>query len=143
MPPELSDFQRNPAWTIKGWINGDSDPSDCKGADEFMDKKIYSITKRQHTVTILDYLHGCKMARSRAEKMVSPQARKWCRYRSTDARLEQLCNEWIRYGAGYLRHLDAAYASRKSRFQEMTGGYYDLQMASDWAKYEEQTPGRQ
>lgn len=136
VPPELSPIQRDRSWTIRRWLVGDGMPVDCKQAHDFMDSKTYSITRRSSKVTILDYLHSCKTARKRAEEMALPQVTKWCLYRSTNDRLEELCSEWERHGDEYLSQLDSAYASTMARFQTMTNGYYDLQMDDGWVKRE-------
>lgn len=137
IPPELSSIQRDPTWTIKGWIVEDGMPSDCRKAHEFMDKKTYSVTRRTSKITVLDYLHSCKGAKERAAKMVLPQATKWCIYRATDPRLEQLCAEWEQHGDSYMRQFDAAYESTIARFESMTNGYYDQQIATEWAQRED------
>lgn len=94
-------------------------------ANEYMDDGISSKTRGSKTYHITDYLNSCKGAAQRAKDLVEPRAKKWCRYRHTDARLDELCSEWEQNSEIYLRKLRQGYGSTIARFQELTNGYYD------------------
>lgn len=125
VPPELSPEMRKSSWTIAHWISADKMHSDCKTANEYMDEGIASKTRRSKTYHITDYLNSCKGATQRAKDLVEPRVKKWCHYRHTDARLNEICSEWERNGERYLSKLRQDYDSTIARFQELTNGYYD------------------
>lgn len=130
IPPEISDRMRNPSWTIAYWITANELHSDCKKANEFMDENILekTISRRRggsYTLNILDYLKSCKNASQRSLELVQPRAKKWCHYKDTDARLDELCTEWEQNGQRYLAQIDLGYQETLGRFQKITNGYYN------------------
>lgn len=132
IPPILSERMRNSNWSIKYWISADRMQADCKTAHEYMDQGILekTITRRgrSRTYSIFDYLGSCKRASQRASDLVFPHVRKWCHYRDTDERLNELCSEWEVSGESYLNKIENEYISTENRFRKITNGYYDLQL---------------
>lgn len=131
IPPVLSERQRDPSWSIRSWVGADKIHGDCRIAHEYMDDGTLEKTIRKRrggtgtTHNIFEYLKSCKNAGQRAMDLVSPRAKKWCHYRSTDARLNELCEEWEKNGASYISTIELQYRETESRFREMTGGAYD------------------
>jgi len=132
IPPVLSDTMRDPSWSIKYWIGASENmmPGDCKTAHEYMDEGILEKTvhKRRggsYTHNIFEYLGGCKRSAKRAVESVYPYIAKWCHYRATDARLNELCSEWEENGDSYISTLEAQYTATETRFRQMTGSAYE------------------
>ena len=98
IPPTLSERMRNSSFSIKGWIGVDKIQSDCKTANVYMDEGIIEKQRIKrnvivHKYDIFGYLNSCKKASQRELNKVSPSIKKWCYYRSTDPRLEELWSE--------------------------------------------------
>ena len=130
IPPTLSDRMKDPSWTIRYWLGVDKMGHDCKIAHEYMDDGVLERTirgrrTRGRTHNIFEYLGSCKRAPQRAIAMVTPQAKKWCHYRKTDPRLEELCSEWEKNGGNYISMLEEQYKSTELRFRTITGSAYE------------------
>lgn len=129
IPPVLPDRMRDPSWTIRHWIGADGMSSDCRTAHEYMDDGVLEKTVRRRrgasrTYNIFQYLGSCKRAAQRAIDQVSPHAKKWCHYRATDARLNELCEEWEKNGESYISTIRANYDSTEARFRQIKGDAY-------------------
>jgi hypothetical protein len=133
IPPVLSDRMKDSSWTIRYWIGADGMSSDCRTAHEYMDDGILEKTVKRRrgaarTYNIFQYLGSCKRAAQRAIDQVSPHVKKWCHYRATDARLNELCEEWEQNGESYISTIQAHYDSTEARFRQITGDAYSEQL---------------
>jgi len=129
IPPVLPDRMKDPSWTIRHWIEADTMSSDCRTAHEYMDEGVIEKTVKRRrgaarTYNIFQYLGSCKRAAQRAIDQVSPYVKKWCHYRATDARLNELCEEWEQNGESYISTIQANYESTEARFRQITGDAY-------------------
>ena len=133
IPPVLSDRMKDPSWTIRHWIEADKMSSDCRTAHEYMDDGVLEKTVKRRrgaskTYNIFQYLGSCKRSAQRAIDQVSPHVKKWCHYRATDARLNELCEEWEKNGESYISTIQANYDTTEARFRKITGDAYSEEL---------------
>lgn len=125
--PILSDIQADPSWTIRKWLTVDDQNSDCAAANEMMDRGATEkqLTKRGvvvRTYKLSDYVHSCEtFASTMMVDVVDPQAKKWCAFRKSGTRFEQLCNEWTRNRSVYLVRAKAQSKPTVERYRQMVG----------------------
>ncbi|ECN0920297.1 hypothetical protein AAHT98_27300 (plasmid) [Klebsiella pneumoniae] len=98
-PPIISSTMRDPSWSIRYWLDVDKKSSDCVMADEIMDKggNVKILRKRGAVIKeyyLADYISSCKNRINRSLEMVDKRAKKWCDFKNTDHRLQELCTEW-------------------------------------------------
>jgi hypothetical protein len=98
VPPVLTSWQKNPSWNVGTWVGVDRKTSDCATADEFMDKGATErIVRRRGSVRryyLANYVRSCAGVFDSMVRVIEPQARKWCAYRTSDPRLDELCRDW-------------------------------------------------
>lgn len=126
IPPVLSPLQKQPDWTVRQWMGIGEKDSDCTRADEMMDKNIsQEIRIRRGRRTVVDLgelVSSCRNRPQRLIEMVDPQARKWCAYRTSDPRLDQLCQEWTSNRESYLAEIARTDGPMISRYDAIIGG---------------------
>ena len=123
-PPVLSKTMRDPTWSIKGWLSIGTKDGDCVFADEIMDeggnvkilKKGGAETRRYY---LADYIDSCE--RRQHLEFAAPAAEKWCAFRSTDDRLDQLCSEWMNNKDQYVREIQRTDAPTLERYRTYPG----------------------
>lgn len=132
IPPVLSERMKKSSWNISYWIGADKIDPDCKTAHEYMDERIlektYTRRGSSRTHSIFEYLGSCKRSAQRAFDQVSPSAKKWCHYRATDSKLEELCAEWEKNGNKYLNRKMLDFSEAEERFKKITNGAYSEQL---------------
>lgn len=120
-PPVLSAVQRDPKWNIGVFLGAGKKSYDCVSADDLMDQNAISKTVtrrgRSRTVYTEDYVKSCRSTFDSMVGVLRPQALKWCAYRSTDARLEALCQEWETKLPEYRARYDAANGPTLRRYE--------------------------
>lgn len=125
-PPVLTKRQRDPNFNIGTWIGVQSKTSDCAIADEFMDKSATSktVTRRGHSRTyyLSDYVKSCAGMFDSMVEIIRPQAVKWCAYRSTAVRLEELCRDWETNLPTYRSQFELVNGPTLRRYESFIGG---------------------
>lgn len=128
IPPALHDFQRNPDWTIRKWLEVGHKSASCEVADEMMDRnevtKVVRLGRRaKREKHLADYVSSCRDAGQYMIRIhVEPQATKWCLYRHTDPRLDVLCREWTENKSAYLEEIEVAKEPTLARYRSFSGG---------------------
>ncbi len=122
VPPTLSDIQQDPDWSIRRWIGVGIENRDCKMADEMMDQNATIKTMRRRRMVreyhLVDYIAGCRDSNAgMIRDIVEPQAKKWCQYRNTSPRLDELCNEWLEKTPKYLEAIRAMAEPTLKRYE--------------------------
>lgn len=127
VPPVLSDIQADPSWSIRKWLSVDEKSSDCEMADEMMDNNatVKTIRRRRGSVReyyLADYISSCQNFSGKMfHEIVEPQANKWCLYRKSNQRFEELCGEWLNNKDLYLAELRANAEPTLERYRAFVG----------------------